>query len=260
MPSGRAPWVPGGPLAPRNFLVVGAWWMLRETEASNLRAALVTFADGAVPTLTLTLPASKVDSGARGVSRTHACVCPRGPLPNCPVHAAADQMLVLRRTFAARLGAGGAADDLPFFPDAGGRPVTKSAATRTILRAAALLDVPARSADGAARVSGHSLRPTGAQGLTRLGLDTWAVKLLGRWGSSAVLTYVREAAASPEAAVARRRLLVQNGVDADVSACDWTLRQLRRQVAVLFDQVAAKRAPAVLEALRADLLETARAS
>ena len=46
--------------------------------------------------------------------------------------------------------------------------------------------------DGSARVSGHSLRATGAQGLARAGVDVWAIQLLGRWGSSTVLEYVRE--------------------------------------------------------------------
>ena len=43
------------------------------------------------------------------------------------------------------------------------------------------------------RVSGHYLRVCGAQGLTRRGLDLWAVQLLGRWGSLAVQGYVRDA-------------------------------------------------------------------
>ena len=38
----------------------------------------------------------------------------------------------------------------------------------------------------------------------------WAVQLLGRWGSAAVMEYVRDSAASPEAAMARRALLGRN--------------------------------------------------
>ena len=63
---------------------------------------------------------------------------------------------------------------------------------------------------GTLRVTGHSLRPTGAQGLARLGLDVWAIQLIGRWGSAAVLGYVRESAAGPEAALARRAQLGRN--------------------------------------------------
>ena len=60
------------------------------------------------------------------------------------------------------------------------------------MAAAGHLDLPILSADGSSRVSGHSLRVTGAQGLARAGVDTWAIQLLGRWGSAAVLGYIQE--------------------------------------------------------------------
>jgi hypothetical protein len=179
-------------------------------ELANLRAALATLTLGDVPTMTLSLPASKVDTAAIGVSRSHACLCGDVPQPDCPVHAAWDQHLALRSHFGARFTEGAPAVDLPFFPDTAGRPVSKSCMAATIAHAAALLGIPAVNREGTFRVSGHSLRPTGAQGLARLGLDVWAVQLLGRWGSGTVLEYVRDAAASPEAAVARRTLLGQN--------------------------------------------------
>ena len=62
----------------------------------------------------------------------------------------------------------------------------------TICQAAARLHLPLSSPDGSERISGHTLRVTGAQGLARAGVDTWAVQLLGRWGSSAVLGYIRD--------------------------------------------------------------------
>jgi len=210
LPGGSDPWVPGGPVGPRNALVVGAWWMLREVEAANLRAALVTVVPAIVPTATLHLPASKADSGAAGVSRSHACLCAGSPGPACPVHAAWDQQLVLRARFPARAAAPGSQPSLPFFPDSEGQPVAKAAFAETIRHAARLLGVPLVSPCGTLRVAGHSLRPTGAQGLARLGLDLWAVQLLGRWGSAAVMGYVRDSAAGPEAAVSRRALLGRN--------------------------------------------------
>ena len=48
--------------------------------------------------------------------------------------------------------------------------------------------------DGSLRVSGHSLRATGAQGLISLGWRADAVQLQGRWLSEAVVRYTREAA------------------------------------------------------------------
>ena len=77
------------------------------------------------------------------------------------------------------------------FPTIEGNKCTKEAMTGTIEKAAFLLKVPLTSPDGTERVSGHSLRVTGAQGMAKLGLDLWAVQLLGRWGSNTVLQYVR---------------------------------------------------------------------
>ena len=59
------------------------------------------------------------------------------------------------------------------------------------------------SADGSERITGHSLRVTGARGLATLGVDTYAIQLLGRWGSGVVLRYVKAAAVSSAAAAAR---------------------------------------------------------
>jgi hypothetical protein len=80
---------------------------------------------------------------------------------------------------------------LPLFPDERGRICSKDAIARTIEEAARHLDVPVKTRDGS--ITGHTLRVTGAQGFAAAGLDIWAIQLLGRWGSSAVLGYVREA-------------------------------------------------------------------
>ena len=60
------------------------------------------------------------------------------------------------------------------------------------------------SADGSERISGHTLRVTGAQGLARLGLELWAIQLFGRWGSEAVKLYVRLAPLERAAFMASR--------------------------------------------------------
>ena len=41
LPGGRAPWTDRGPANPRNAIVVGSWFLLREVELANARAALV---------------------------------------------------------------------------------------------------------------------------------------------------------------------------------------------------------------------------
>ena len=63
------------------------------------------------------------------------------------------------------------------------------------------LGYPRRSSEGHTLWTGHSMRVGGAQSLACEGLDTWAIQLLRRWGSEAVLGYIRTA---PLAQSARR--------------------------------------------------------
>ena len=57
--------------------------------------------------------------------------------------------------------------------------------TSAIVQAATFLGVELAAPDLSERVSGHSLRATGAQGLAAAGVDTWAIELLGRRGGEA---------------------------------------------------------------------------
>jgi len=92
-----------------------------------------------------------------------------------------------------------------------------------------------------------------------MGLDTWAIQLLGRWGSTAVLGYVRDAAASPEAAVGRRSVIARAAATADDQAyADLTLAEIRGQVEEGVEHVLAERAPRALAQLRAELLRDLR--
>ena len=67
LPGGGQPWVGGGPIAPRNLVVLGSWFMLREVEAANAKVGdvVVTVRDGC-PRVTWSLPASKTDQKAAG--------------------------------------------------------------------------------------------------------------------------------------------------------------------------------------------------
>ena len=166
--------------------MLGSWFMMREVEAANARISDVTVKvhDGK-PRVCWALPASKTDQRAVGVSRAHGCLCGASPRPSCPAHAAWAHITELKARF------GELPADSPFFPDARGRTCTKEAMASTLVEAARFLDAPIESATG--RITGHSMRVTGAQGMASAGLDLWAIQLLGRWGSMAVRTYVREA-------------------------------------------------------------------
>ena len=211
LPGDPRPWVRDGPVGPRNAIVCGAWWLTREVELATIRANFLDIVDSDVPTASLQLPASKSDVAALGVSRTHACVCGGGPAQvDCPVHSAWDQRHLLRRLFPDHHVDGSPSLSLPLFPTERGTVTSKKAMTDTILMAARILGVPLATPDGMQRISGHTLRPTGAQGLAKLGVDSWAIELLGRWGSTTVQKYVRTAAISTAAAQARAQKLHVN--------------------------------------------------
>ena len=200
--------LPAGPVGPRNLLMVSAWWLLREIEASAVRACHAVISDGTPPVATVTLTTSKMDPEARGVGRSHACICGRStPRPDCPVHALWDQLLVLRQRFPGKHDGSTPHEDLLLFPTAAGAAITKAAFVAVVLEGAMKTDQPQSNADGTLRLTGHSMRATGAQHLARLGTDLLGIQLLGRWGSATVLDYVRDAATGVEAARARARPL-----------------------------------------------------
>ena len=163
-----------------------------------------------VPTGSLQLPATKADLEATGVTRTHGCICGGGPVrASCPVHALWDQQLLLATLFRQRCRPAAPDMTLPLFPTASGKVASKAAQAETIKCAAQLLGTPLANSDGTQRITGHSLRTTGAQGLARLGLDVFSIELLGRWGSSCVRGYVRDASVTSAAARARSLTMTQ---------------------------------------------------
>ena len=196
-----------GSVNPRAAIFIGCWWLCREIELAKLRAKLVEFrGSGRNLAVSLYLPASKTDQLALGTARTLRCLCPENPTPldraSCPVHVLVDHVLFLQRRFAERWSSGEADLDLPLFPSFEGKVVEKGAMADSVIEAGRLLGVARSSPDGSERITGHSLRVTGAQGLVMRGWDLWTVQLHGRWGSDVVKRYVRD---SPLTAVASGR-------------------------------------------------------
>ena len=163
------PWVDGGPLGPACAIIAGSWFLTREVELATTRAKLVsleTNSDGE-PVVKWFLPASKTDVEARGVARAHGCCCSPSSPASCPYHAVAAQLARLRRMFPDRWSDDGPDADLPLFPSLDGQAVLKDKMVETIVEAARRLGVPLSTPDASARLSGHSLRVTGVQGLAR---------------------------------------------------------------------------------------------
>ena len=208
LPGSSASWAAGGPWRPRATLIVGAWYMLREVEFSNAELRAVFF-NMLQQSVTLTLPVSKADPSALGTTVTHGCCCLSVALDAsspilcrdlarsralCPFHQLLDHMTFMRRQYPNRFDRlGWPVAGYPLFPDEAGRVCTKEGVAATIRRAAYLLGQPTHDSGGLVLHTGHALRVTGAQALARAGLSEHQISLLARWGSAAVLKYIRTA-------------------------------------------------------------------
>ena len=208
LPAAPVAWTPGGPWRPRAAITLGSWYMLREMEFSNAEMRSVTL-NMVGATVTLSLPASKADPTALGATVTHGCCCLNRPGLNasaklkhdyarstalCPFHLALDHLSALHHRFPRRFDENGwAHPGYPLFTDADGGVCTKEGVASTIRAAAVFLGHPVRDTGGLYLHTGHALRVTGAQGLARAGLSEHQISLLARWGSSAVLRYIRTA-------------------------------------------------------------------
>ena len=198
LPGSSKAWSSGGPWRPRAALILGSWWMLREIEFAGAELRSVTF-NTVQKSASWTLPASKADPTALGETVTHGCCCSReahhqGVNPLCPYHLLLQHVTAYFRRFPQRFDRQGWAKmGYPLFPDQHGDVCTKYGVTITIRRAAQLLGQQLVDPGGLYLHSGHALRVTGAQALSRAGLSEHTISLLARWGSAAVRNYIRKA-------------------------------------------------------------------
>ena len=169
-----------GPVNPAALIVAATLFMLREVQQSAVELTDVTFNEGSV---TLKLPVSKVDWQAKGCTRTWNCLCDKD-LP-CPMHVLRDHVDLLGAMFGDQ--------NVPLFPTVQGKACTKQGVVDTIRAAVLATGGLAKDSTGNWCVSGHTFRITGARLLCSWGLDPITIQLIGRWGSSAVLTYLSEA-------------------------------------------------------------------
>ena len=227
------PCISGGPIGPRQLLVCGSFWMLREAEISMALARNLVF-NFAEQYVDWSLPASKTDPAGLGKTRRWECICSGTGSP-CPFHAAASQRALLVSLFGTSGSSssrstststdGSLPRDLPFFPTPSGAAVSKAKMVQTIEYLAASTGQDLFSPEGHRRFGGHSLRVLGAQHLARMGVDVLLIQLMARWSSDVVLRYIAEAPLATMGSVVRSRC--------SSSALTSSVDDLRRQVAEL---------------------------
>eukprot|EP00438_Fugacium_kawagutii_P033981 Skav228939 [mRNA] locus=scaffold2181:356157:357920:- [translate_table: standard] len=147
-------------------------WMLREIELANMSTddLLVDFTGKRV---TIRLKASKMDQGAQGVRRSLQCLCEKEKCEDeCPFHISTDLLSKVEK-----------------FNNTGSLLLlTKDRAPAT--KAQLVYSWKSLYGEG---ITGHSGRRTGALNYIRSGWSVAQVAHLGRWKSSAILTYAEEA-------------------------------------------------------------------
>ena len=195
--------------------ITACWFMLRGIELANVQARDVVF-NRQARTVKLQLPVSKTDTEAKGCYRVHKCICdPRheagcsnttppelfgtafqkcscksGLHVLCVYHALLQVVVQLRKqqlwTPTTHV----------FAPRSGG--IASKFQVIMLARACAFIlqqeQLDAWGPEAINRWSQHVFRVAGAQMFARALLDVPYIQLLGRWGSSAVLRYVQEAA------------------------------------------------------------------
>lgn len=170
----------------KDIAIVASWWMLREIELSAATVNQLTFEDPVegdadkCGRAIFNLPVSKSDHKALGKLRTHNCACPSRL---CPVAAA---QRLRERAIASALRHQQAVFTAPLVPTDKGEHQTKKQIVSLFL---SLTDAVGAND---LRITGHSPRVTGAQRMALAGISEWRIQTFGRWGSSAVLGYIRE--------------------------------------------------------------------
>ena len=168
-------------------VIVCAAWLLRDLESSAAVLSDVTLHETddskSCGWCEWLLPASKTDPTAQGVIRALACACPS---PLCPV-------LAMRKVITASELARQLAipprdqERHPLICKADGSHMSKDGVVKYHQGLAVLTDIQDL------RITGHSCRVAGAKRMALAGHPIWTIQVFGRWGSKAILGYVREA-------------------------------------------------------------------
>eukprot|EP00435_Cladocopium_sp_Y103_P048501 s1115_g14.t1 len=168
-----------GPVWPARAMLLAAWWLLREIEASRAKKKHISICERE-KRATWRLPSSKTDQAALGAECSHTCNCSFSAPTLCPYHLMIQHMAVVQH------------DEDFLFQDDLGDKTTKHGWTATFQSLAKLLDLQIYNSIGAPLFTGHSARVTGARHLAAANIELWRIQLFGRWGSEVFLYYIQD--------------------------------------------------------------------
>jgi hypothetical protein len=178
---------------------------MREIEIAALTIGDIIFTqrDTDTPILEVYLPRQKNDPQGSGCTRRLACTCSimkGGRFGNtlplgfdfedlstiCPYHSAFEQ-------YAWNVGRHGGEPDFPLFPTTRGKVQTKIGFVAAALEACAFIGIATHHPNGAPCITGHVCRATGAMHMAANGVELWRLQIHARWGSQAILLYIKDA-------------------------------------------------------------------
>lgn len=191
LPAAQRPWTDGGPVHPRDTLLLGCHWLLRAGELTSLRLNNVGVHSNinGVSEATVHIPRSKTDQTASGCTRSLSCAaCPP------PHDAARCPACALRRLRGSRVEQGATDKDL-LVVDNNYQAVTRPALSATVAKAAEILELQSTGT----QYTAHSMRVSGATHYAHQGEDR--LRQWGRWQSSAYSLYVRPGASQVPSAL-----------------------------------------------------------
>ena len=231
-------------LDPFAICIMGSWFICREIEIAAARVRDIRL-NMDLKTVSWNLPASKTDTAATGVCRTHGCSCSSDSATYnhlCPFHCAVQHVNNLRAFFQDI--DNDQFQSLFLFPVHDGTTMSKDATILAIRLCAQITgaDMSYVDARGRTRQSfgGHALRVSGAQFLARHGVDTYLVQLIGRWGSNAILRYIQQAPLALQHRLASslaHNPNVMAGIPAIESGPGLTEDQIRSVLQDIFDEI-----------------------
>ena len=129
------------------------------------------------------MPASKTDPTAQGVTRALACACPSKLCPVWAMRAVITAAELTRQNCVPMR----APNLHPLIGKVDGSSMTKEEVIEFYVEMAAFVGAENL------RITGHSCRVAGAKRMALAGHPIWTIQVFGRWGSNAILGYVREA-------------------------------------------------------------------
>ena len=173
----------------RDLMVIACWYMMRELEVASCKWAHI-YIEGS--SVNLLLPVQKNDTAGSLTIRSLRCACRVRLHPLCPVHAVRRHLNRVRAHSHFR-----EQSDFPLVPGPEGLVPSKHHMVqffrKTIDATGTSTKRPNSEGVDTERFSGHVARVSGAQWLSRLGMGTHQIQLLGRWSSAAVERYVQMA-------------------------------------------------------------------